>query len=69
MTIPVVGVGGIGTVDDAMEFFVAGASAIQIGTANFYNPAATMQILDTLPQALSEAGVNSLRELVGTLKA
>ena len=46
--IPVVGIGGIATLDDVMEFLVAGASAVQIGTANFYNPRATMTILDGL---------------------
>jgi dihydroorotate dehydrogenase (NAD+) catalytic subunit len=66
--IPVIGIGGIGTIDDAMEFFVAGASAVQIGTANFYNPLATMEILDALPSALDEAGVSSFAELVSTLK-
>ncbi len=44
VTIPVVGIGGIATLDDVMEFLVAGASAVQIGTANFYNPGVSMQI-------------------------
>ena len=47
--IPLVGVGGIATVDDVMEFLVTGATAVQIGTANFYNPQVSMQILDALP--------------------
>ncbi|GHT13703.1 dihydroorotate dehydrogenase [Planctomycetales bacterium] len=66
--IPVIGIGGIETVDDAMEFFVTGASAIQVGTANFYNPLATMQILDQLPQALAALGAKSVSEIVGTLE-
>jgi dihydroorotate dehydrogenase (NAD+) catalytic subunit len=66
--IPVVGIGGIATIDDVMEFFVAGASAVQIGTANFYNPSASMEILDRLPAAISEAGAKSVREIVGTLE-
>lgn len=65
--IPVIGIGGIETIDDAMEFFVTGASAVQIGTANFYNPLAAMQILDALPQALNELGAKSVSEIVGTL--
>jgi dihydroorotate dehydrogenase (NAD+) catalytic subunit len=66
--IPVVGIGGIATLDDVMEFLVAGASAVQLGTVNFYNPAATMQILDALPAALAEIGVARLSEFVGTLQ-
>ncbi|MDR2115786.1 MAG: dihydroorotate dehydrogenase [Planctomycetaceae bacterium] len=65
--IPILGIGGIETIDDAMEFFVTGASAIQIGTANFYNPTATIQILDALPNALNELGANNVAEIVGTL--
>ena len=65
--IPIIGIGGIETIDDAMEFFVTGASAIQVGTANFYNPTATMKILDALPGALRELGANRVDEIVGTL--
>jgi dihydroorotate dehydrogenase (NAD+) catalytic subunit len=66
--IPVIGIGGIATIDDVMEFFVAGASAVQIGTANFYNPTATMTILDALPTALAELGAASASEIIGTLE-
>jgi dihydroorotate dehydrogenase (NAD+) catalytic subunit len=66
--IPVVGIGGIATIDDVLEFLVTGASAVQIGTANYYQPTVTMTLLDALPQALAEAGVRSVRELVGTLR-
>lgn len=66
--IPVVGIGGIGSIDDVMEFFVAGASAVQIGTANYYDPTITMKLLDALPRALIEAGVGSVAELVGSLR-
>ena len=52
--VPLVGVGGIGTIDDVMEFFVAGATAVQLGTVNFYNPRASIEILDALPAALAE---------------
>jgi dihydroorotate dehydrogenase (NAD+) catalytic subunit len=65
---PVIGIGGIATIDDVMEFLVAGATAVQIGTANFYNPQATMQILDALPAALNQAGAKSVQEIVGTVK-
>ena len=65
--IPLMGIGGIATIDDVMEFLVAGATAVQIGTANFYNPAVSMQILDALPAALAELGAASVAEVVGTL--
>jgi len=65
--VPVIGIGGIETIDDVMEFFVTGASAVQIGTANFYKPAATMQILDALPSALAELGAGTVAEIAGTL--
>ena len=55
--IPVVGIGGIATIDDVMEFLVAGATAVQIGTANYYDPTVSQRLVDQLPQALQEAGV------------
>lgn len=64
--IPIIAVGGIATVDDVMEFLVAGASAVQIGTANFYNPTASMRIVDTLPDAMHQLGCERLYELIGT---
>lgn len=65
---PIVGIGGIATLDDVMEFLIAGASAVQLGTVNFYNPTASTQILDALPAALAELGAKSVEEIVGTLK-
>ena len=65
--IPLVGIGGIATIDDCMEFLVAGATAIQVGTANFYNPSAPVQIVDALPTALAELGANSVAEVVNTI--
>ena len=66
--IPVVGIGGIATLDDVMEFLVAGATAVQLGTVNFYNPSATMQVLDALPAALAGVGVQRVSDIVGTLQ-
>jgi dihydroorotate dehydrogenase (NAD+) catalytic subunit len=65
--IPVMGIGGIGTLDDVMEFLIAGASAVQIGTANFYDPTASLRILDGLPAALEQLAAQSVGEVVGTL--
>ncbi len=64
---PVIGIGGIANTDDVMEFVVAGATAVQIGTANFYNPTAAMTILDQLPAAVAELGATSVAAIVGTL--
>lgn len=65
---PLVGIGGIATIDDVMEFLVAGASAVQIGTANYYDPTVTMKLVEALPAAISEAGASSVRELVGSMR-
>jgi len=67
--IPIIGIGGIANLDDAMQFIVAGASAVQIGTANYYDPQVSMRILDQLPLAVRSLGANSIREVVGTLDA
>ncbi|MDZ4818631.1 MAG: dihydroorotate dehydrogenase, partial [Planctomycetota bacterium] len=64
---PLIGIGGIATIDDVMEFFVAGATAVQLGTVNFYNPTVSMQILSALPAALAEVGATCLADVVGTL--
>jgi dihydroorotate dehydrogenase (NAD+) catalytic subunit len=64
---PIIGIGGIATIDDVMEFFVAGATAVQLGTVNFYNPRASMEVLDALPQGLATAGVSRVSDIVGSL--
>jgi len=65
--VPIIGVGGIATLDDVMEFLVAGASAVQLGTVNFYDPTACMRVVSELPAALQILGATSVREVVGTL--
>jgi dihydroorotate dehydrogenase (NAD+) catalytic subunit len=67
--LPIIGIGGIVTVDDALEFLVAGASAIQVGTATFYDPTAAERLLDDLPARLTDTGIGSLREIIGTLRS
>jgi dihydroorotate dehydrogenase (NAD+) catalytic subunit len=54
--------------DDVMEFLVTGASAIQVGTANYFDPSLSERLVDALPGALAEAGVASVVDLVGTLR-
>ncbi|WP_457677813.1 dihydroorotate dehydrogenase [Thermovibrio sp.] len=66
--IPVIGIGGISTWEDAVEFFLAGASAVQVGTANFFNPKAVEEIVEGLKRYLKEEGFKSVKELVGALK-
>jgi dihydroorotate dehydrogenase (NAD+) catalytic subunit len=65
---PLIGIGGIATIDDVMEFLVAGATAVQVGTANYYDPTVTIKLVDALPAALREAGVTSIPALVATLR-
>jgi dihydroorotate dehydrogenase (NAD+) catalytic subunit len=66
--IPVIGLGGITKWEDAVEYFLAGASAIQIGTANFHDPRAPINVLDGLEKFLISRGLSSIHELVGQMK-
>ena len=64
--IPVVGIGGISSAQDAIEFLIAGASAIEIGTWNFINPGITMEVIDGIKAYMVENKIQSLSELIGT---
>lgn len=64
--IPIVGIGGIATIDDVMEFMAAGASCVQIGTANYYDPTISQQLVAQLPAAVAALGVSNLQAAVGT---
>jgi dihydroorotate dehydrogenase (NAD+) catalytic subunit len=66
--IPVVGMGGIASGEDAAEFLVAGAAAVEVGTANFWDPAAPVRIAGELAEFMAEEGVDSVADLVGTLE-
>jgi dihydroorotate dehydrogenase (NAD+) catalytic subunit len=65
--IPVVGLGGIMTAQDAIEFLMAGATAIEIGTANFLDPAVTMKVRDGINEWLDKHGCHSVSEIVGCI--
>ena len=66
--IPVVGLGGIMTAEDAIEFFMAGATAIEIGTANFIDPTATIKIRDGIDDWLDRHGCQSIQEIIGNIE-
>jgi dihydroorotate dehydrogenase (NAD+) catalytic subunit len=66
--IPVVGLGGIMNATDAIEFFLAGASAIEIGTANFVDPAVTVKVAQGINDYLDRHGFKSLKEIIGALE-
>ncbi|PJC46386.1 MAG: dihydroorotate dehydrogenase, partial [Candidatus Omnitrophica bacterium CG_4_9_14_0_2_um_filter_43_12] len=66
--IPVIGIGGIITALDAIEFIIAGAQAVQVGTANFINPRSAQDIIDGLTKYLKENKINRLEDLKGSLK-
>ena len=68
VSIPVIGVGGIMDAADAVEFLIAGARAVQIGTANFVNPHVTMDILEGIDDYLIKHGIRDINDLIGTLK-
>ncbi len=65
--VPVIGIGGITSYKDAIEFFIAGATAVQIGTANFVNPGATVEIIEGIEKYLADRNISSLSEVIGTL--
>ncbi|MDD6684854.1 MAG: dihydroorotate dehydrogenase [Lachnospiraceae bacterium] len=66
--IPVIGMGGIASAEDALEFILAGATAVSVGTANFYDPEATVKIADGLERYLQEQKIDSIRDLIGTVR-
>jgi dihydroorotate dehydrogenase (NAD+) catalytic subunit len=63
--VPVVGIGGIATASDALEFIMAGASAVQVGTANFTNPKAPLEVLEGIEAFMQKEGVKEISELIG----
>ena len=66
--IPVIGMGGIIEGDDAVEFMMAGASAVQVGTANFMNPTATLDVVDGIRRFCERKGIRRVQEIVGSLQ-
>ena len=65
--IPVIGMGGIATAEDAIEFLLAGATAVSVGAVNFMNPYATVEIVDGIEQYMTKYGVEDVQELIGAV--
>jgi len=68
VSIPIIGMGGIASAEDAIEMILAGASAVAVGTANFHNPAVTMEIIDGIEEYMKRNGFNAVSEMVGLVK-
>ena len=66
--LPVIGMGGIATAEDALEFIMAGASMVAVGTANFFNPRATLDVIEGIGAYMGENQIEDIRELVGCVK-
>ena len=66
--IPIIGMSGIATPEDAIEMILAGASAVSVGTANFYNPNATIEIIDGIEAYMKKNGFESVKDMVGIVK-
>ena len=66
--VPIIGMGGIATAEDAIEFFMVGASAVSVGTANFSNPRATMEIIAGIEAYMRQYGVKDIKEIIGIMK-
>ena len=66
--VPIIGMGGISTAEDAVEMILAGASAVSVGTANFHNPGVTMEIVDGIAEYMERQGFHSIAEMVGIVK-
>ena len=65
--IPVIGMGGIATAEDAIEFLLAGATAVSVGAVNFMNPYATVEIIEGIEQYMTKYGVEDIQELIGAV--
>jgi dihydroorotate dehydrogenase (NAD+) catalytic subunit len=66
--IPIIGIGGIGTTEDALMFLMAGATAIQVGTANFYNHRAPLEIISGLEDYCVREGLESIQAIIGAVQ-
>ena len=68
VSLPIIGMGGIASAEDAMEFILAGASAVAVGTANFYNPMATVEVVRGIEDYMQRHKVDNIQNLIGIVK-
>lgn len=68
VNIPIIGMGGITSAEDALEFILAGATAVSVGTANFNNPKTTIEVVEGIEKYMKEKGVNDIKDLIGIVK-
>ena len=68
VNLPIIGMGGICNYEDAIEFMMAGATMVSVGTANFHNPYVTMEIIDGMKQFMQEKGIEDINEIIGCVK-
>ena len=66
--LPIIGMGGIATAEDAIEFLLAGATAVSVGTANFFNPAATIEVAEGIKQYMKQYGFARVEDMIGIVK-
>ena len=66
--LPIISMGGIATAEDAIELILAGATAVSVGTANFFNPYATMEIVQGIEAYMEKYGVKDIKELIGAVR-
>ena len=67
--IPIIGMGGIQNAADAIEFMMAGATAVAVGTANFYEPQTTLQVIAGIREFMQKHGIKDVREITGSVQA
>ena len=68
VNVPIIGMGGIATWEDAIEFILAGATAVSVGTANFYNPTATVEIVNGIEEYMKQYGIEDINDLIGVVE-
>ena len=68
VSVPIIGMGGIATPEDAIEFILAGATAVSVGTANFYNPYATIEVAEGIEDYMKQHNCEDINQLIGIVK-
>ena len=66
--LPIIGMGGIASAEDALEFIMAGATAVAVGTANFHDPMTTIKVIDGIEEFMIKNNIADIKELIGCVK-